>query len=113
MSGLLRALLCFAAAGDLPFWEVLIACTLHILSLIAQIIAILCQMQSNQGQQYKRFKCKKFGCVSANDLHLHKIYMPYIQRVLNRLVFKCAEKCHGNEIAQFGDLKFLFLSYLE
>jgi hypothetical protein len=25
----------------------------------------------------KQCKCKKFECVHVNDLHLHKIYMPY------------------------------------
>jgi hypothetical protein len=27
----------------------------------------------------QQYNCKKFKCVSVNHLHLHEIYMPYIQ----------------------------------
>ncbi len=34
-------------------------------------------------QTLQQDKCKKFVLVSVNDLHLHEIYMPYIQLAID------------------------------
>jgi hypothetical protein len=36
-------------------------------------------VKENYAWQEYKCKCKKFKHVSVNDLHIHEIYMPYIQ----------------------------------
>jgi len=50
--------------------------------------------------QQDKCKCKKIGCVTVNDLHLHKIYTPYIWLLTISVMCVCGLDTHVGGVSK-------------